>query len=146
MSKYQIKHVLLELQFWVSQRIIMNNEHMHEWRIWHKIFKCNCRCQIKVFPSRVYKCCRIIIEINKNHEVTCQFFSPSKWISCVQVLFYPSSEFNCFSTKLPQLSLWITWLTHHIWWSSIYNSIKHSIKSNSSCIIKRYNSLVHSSL
>ena len=103
----------------------------NEWRIWPKILKWNYRCQIRVFPSRVYKCCRIIIEINKNHEVSCQFFSPSKWISCLQVLSYPLSEFNCIFTKLSQLSLWIIWLTHHIWWSRIYNSIKHSIKIKS---------------
>ena len=61
--------------------------------------------QIREFPSRVYKCCRIIIEIDKNHEVPCQFFNPSKWISCLQVLSYPLSEINYFSIKLSQLSL-----------------------------------------
>ena len=61
--------------------------------------------QIRAFPSRVYKYYRINIEINKNHEVPCQFFNPSKWISYLQVLSYPLSEFNYFSTKIPQLSL-----------------------------------------
>ena len=57
--------------------------------------------QIRAFPSSVYKYCRIIIEIEKNHEVPCQFFNPSKWISCLQVLSYPLSEINCISTKIP---------------------------------------------
>ena len=42
--------------------------------------------QIRAFPSRVYKYRRIIIEIDKNHEVLYHFFNPSKWLSARKFL------------------------------------------------------------
>ena len=52
------------------------NYECNDWRIWPKIFKSNSHCQIKVYPSRVYKHSRVIVETNKNHEALCQFFDP----------------------------------------------------------------------
>ena len=54
------------------------NYECNDWRIWPKIFKNNSSCQIRVYPSRVYKHSRVIVEINKSHEVLCQLFDPSK--------------------------------------------------------------------
>ena len=135
--------MLLEIQFRINLRTIITNKHMQWLENIIKILKSNCHCQIRVFSSRVYKHCHVIIEINKNHEVLCQFFNPSKWISCLHVLSYPFSEFNCISIKIPQLSLWIFWLKHHIWWSIIYNTTKHSIKIKSFMYSKENKDVVH---